>query len=75
MILDPALTLATPPQLWFSTGIRAVDHAVESWCSINVTPIIEANSLHALRLLPAGLRGCSKNPKDLDMRLQCQVGS
>ena len=75
VILDPALTRATPPRLWFSTGIRAVDHAVESWCSINVTPIIEANSLHALRLLPSGLRGCLRNPDDLDMRLQCQLGS
>ena len=75
VILDPALTLATPPRLWFSTGIRAVDHAVESWCSINVTPPVEATSLHALRLLPAGLRGCFKNPQDLAMRLQCQLGS
>ncbi|MBK8960716.1 MAG: iron-containing alcohol dehydrogenase [Proteobacteria bacterium] len=75
VILDPALTLATPPRLWFSTGIRAVDHAVESWCSINVTPPIEATSLHALRLLTAGLRGSLANPDDLDMRLQCQLGS
>lgn len=75
VILDPALTLATPPRLWFSTGIRAVDHAVESWCSINVTPPVEATSLHALRMLTAGLRGSFANPTDLDMRLQCQIGS
>ena len=75
VILDPALTLATPPRLWFSTGIRAVDHAVESWCSINVTPPVEATSLHALRLLAAGLRGSLARPDDLDMRLQCQIGS
>lgn len=75
VILDPALTVATPPRLWYSTGIRAVDHAVESWCSSNVTAMVEASSLHALRLLTSGLRGCLANPQDLDTRLQCQLGS
>jgi alcohol dehydrogenase class IV len=75
VILDPALTVATPSRLWFSTGIRAVDHAVEAYCSSNVTPMVQATSLHALRLLPAGLRGCRADPDDLAMRLQCQLGA
>jgi len=29
VILDAELTLATPEELWLSTGIRALDHAVE----------------------------------------------
>ena len=29
VVLDPAIILSTPPQLWFSTGMKAVDHAVE----------------------------------------------
>lgn len=75
VILDPALTVDTPPRLWFSTGIRAVDHAVESWCSVNLTPMVEAMSLHAFKQLYAGLRGCLANPAALDMRLKCQIGS
>ncbi|KAH9914025.1 iron-containing alcohol dehydrogenase [Fomitopsis serialis] len=30
IILDAELTLATPERLWLSTGMRAVDHAVEN---------------------------------------------
>jgi maleylacetate reductase len=33
VVLDPAMTLSTPPQLWFSTGMKAVDHAVEQLCN------------------------------------------
>jgi alcohol dehydrogenase class IV len=29
VVLDPAITLHTPEWLWLSTGIRAVDHAIE----------------------------------------------
>ena len=37
VILDPAVTIHTPEWLFLSTGIRAVDHAVEDICSINPT--------------------------------------
>lgn len=30
IILDAELTLHTPEKLWLSTGMRAVDHAVET---------------------------------------------
>ena len=30
VILDPAPTVHTPMWLWLSTGVRAVDHAVET---------------------------------------------
>lgn len=75
VILDPALTVATPPRLWFSTGIRALDHAVETWCSINVTPVVEATSLHALRLLVPALRACGADPTALGPRLDALIGA
>jgi maleylacetate reductase len=75
VILDPALTLHTPEWLWLSTGIRAVDHAVEDLCAINTQPLSEATSFQALRLLGRGLRAVKKNPADLDARLDCQLGA
>lgn len=75
VILDPAMTIATPPRLFFGTGIRAVDHAVETWCSINVTPITEASSLHALRMLPQALAKAKSSPDDMDNRLACLIGA
>jgi maleylacetate reductase len=67
--------LHTPEWLWLSTGIRAVDHAVEDLCSINTQPISEATSFQALRLLGRGLRAVKKDPSDLEARLDCQLGA
>ena len=75
VILDPAVTLHTPEWLWLSTGIRAVDHAVEDLCSINSKPFSDGTSFHALRLLGRGLRAVKADPKDLPARLDCQLGS
>jgi len=65
VILDPAITVHTPQWLFLSTGIRAVDHAVEDICSINPTPFSDGASLHALRLLSRGLPGVKADPRDM----------
>ena len=75
VILDPAVTVHTPEWLFLSTGIRAVDHAVEDICSINPTPFSDGMSLQALRLLSAALPAVKANPADLDARLNCQLGA
>jgi maleylacetate reductase len=75
VILDPAATLATPPWLWLSTGIRAVDHAVEDLCSIRPGPLSDAASIHALRLLSSGLRRSKASTGDLEARLDCLTGA
>ena len=75
VILDPAVTVHTPEWLWLSTGVRAVDHAVEDLCSISTTPFSDGASLHALRLLGRGLRAVKANPGDLAARLDCQLGA
>ena len=75
VILDPAVTIHTPEWLFLSTGIRAVDHAVEDICSINPTPFSDGMSLQALRLLSAALPAVKANPADLDARLNCQLGA
>ena len=75
VVLDAAMTLATPARLFFGTGIRAVDHAVETWCSINATPMVEALALHALRILPRTLSRAKSDPDDLDNRLDCLIGA
>lgn len=75
VILDPAITVHTPLWLWLSTGIRAVDHAVEDLCSINSQPFSDGTSLHALRLLGRGLRAVKADPGNLPARLDCQLGA
>jgi maleylacetate reductase len=75
VILDPAVTVHTPEWLFLSTGIRAVDHAVEGICSIDPAPFSDGMSLQALRLLSAGLPAVKANPGDLEARMNCQLGS
>ncbi len=75
VILDPALTRFTPEWLFLSTGIRAVDHAVEDVCSPEAQPFSDGASLHALRLLGPGLRRVKADAADVEARLACQLGA
>jgi len=75
VILDPDASTHTPEWLFLSTGIRAVDHAVEDICSVNGQPISEGAAYHALLLLGKGLPAVKSDPADLDARLDCQIGA
>lgn len=75
VILDPEITTHTPLWLFLSTGIRAVDHAVEDICSINGQPFAEGASCQALRLLGRGLPAVKRSAADLEARLDCQLGA
>jgi maleylacetate reductase len=74
VILDPALTLHTPLDLWLSTGIRALDHAVEALLSTNLDPYSEAVSVQALPLLTQGLSRTKADPSDTTSRQASQSG-
>ena len=75
VILDAAATVHTPEWLWLSTGIRAVDHAVETYCSLDANAYTDGAALQALRLLSEGLARVKADPSDLDARLQCLMGA
>ena len=74
VILDPAFTVHTPEWLWLSTGIRAVDHAVESVLSRTPNPFVSATCIEGLRMLKDSLPINRQRPDDLAMRLQSQLG-
>ncbi len=71
VILDPAITVHTPEWLWLSTGIRAIDHAVEGICSIQPSPLVEATALQALKLFKLSLHLTQIDASDMAARLQC----
>ena len=75
VILDPEASVHTPEWLFLSTGIRAVDHAVEDICSINGQLIAEGASFHALRLLGKSLSAVKADPTNLEARLDCQIAA
>jgi len=75
VILDPALSVHTPEWLFLSTGIRAVDHCVEGLCSREAHPYADAQALKGLSMLASGLPRVKANPRDLDARMDCQIGT
>jgi maleylacetate reductase len=75
VIFDPAITVHTPEWLWLSTGIRAVDHCVEGFCSNDAHPYGDAQALRGLSLLAGALPSVKANPHDIDARLDCQLGT
>jgi maleylacetate reductase len=74
VILDPAATLETPMELLLSTGMRAVDHAVEGWCSVRSAPMADAANREAMRLLAQSLRKIKIEPENLEHRALAQHG-
>lgn len=74
VILDPAATLDTPMWLLFATGIRAVDHACESYCNPKANLATEALSLQGLKLLHRSLPWMKREPASLAARMEAQFG-
>ncbi len=73
-VLDPAATLDTPMGLLLSTGMRAVDHAVESYCSDSANPATAMHSLQGLTLLYEALPAIARDPSALGPRAEAQLG-
>ncbi|MDI1266560.1 MAG: iron-containing alcohol dehydrogenase [bacterium] len=74
-ILDPWLSLHTPEWLFLSTGIRAVDHCVEGVCSREAHPYGDAQALKGLAMLAQALPRVKSDPKDIEARMDCQIGT
>jgi maleylacetate reductase len=75
VILDPAATLETPMELMLSTGMRAMDHAVERWCSIRPHPLADGLALQAMTMLAENLPAIKAHPEALEPRLNCQLAA
>lgn len=73
VILDPRLTTSTPEHIWLQSGVRALDHCVEGFCSLTSTDASDANAAKGLRLLVPGLLRTKTDPGDLEARLDCQM--
>jgi maleylacetate reductase len=75
VVLDPVATLETPMELMLSTGVRAVDHAVERWCSVSPHPLCDGLVLQAMGMLARALPAIQARPRDLEPRLDCQLAA
>jgi maleylacetate reductase len=75
VILDPEATLFTPEKLWLSTGIRALDHAVEGFLFGGEHPVTDVTGLEGARRLMEYLPRSKEEPDDVEVRLELQIAA
>ena len=75
VVLDAEATLHTPEKLWLSTGIRALDHAIEGFLAKGEHPIEDVTGLEGARRLVAYLPRSREAPEDTGVRHELQLAS
>ncbi|KAF4447936.1 hypothetical protein F53441_8595 [Fusarium austroafricanum] len=74
VIQDPELCLTTPEWVWLSTGIRAVDHCVETLCSLVSNEKSDDWSRKGLLKLVSGLLASKADATSIQARHLCHQG-
>ena len=75
VICDPELTLSLPPRLTAATGIDALSHGVESYCSTLDNPPAAAIGLEAVRRAAKWLPVAVENGHDRTARREMMMAS
>ena len=74
-VCDPELTLSLPPRLTAATGMDAIPHCIETFCSPRENPTADAVALdgfaRAYRHLPSAVEGGT----DLDARREMMIAA
>lgn len=75
VILDPDLTRETPRQLWATTGVKALDHAVEVLLAVRPHPLADLLAGEAIQRLRRALLPSLAEPFDAAARGDCQLAA
>ena len=75
VIYDAELTLITPMSLWLSSGIRALDHAVEGFLADGYHPFSDVMALEAISGLFETLPRAKSAPDDVGVRTENQLAA
>ncbi|MFB9147597.1 iron-containing alcohol dehydrogenase [Halomonas alkalicola] len=75
VILDPELTAGLPPTLTASTGMDALSHCLEAWCSPLYHPMAEGIAVEGMRRVCHYLPRAYADGSDLEARMNMLVAS
>lgn len=75
VILDPEVTVGLPAKLTAATGMDALSHNLEAYCSPFYHPMATGVALEGIRLVKDYLPKAVKNGADLEARMQMLVAS
>ncbi|WP_462379991.1 iron-containing alcohol dehydrogenase [Pseudomonas sp. Marseille-QA0892] len=67
-LVSPGMTLTCPRGVTAASGVDALVHAVESYLSVNASPITDALAIGAIRMIASALPKAYANPDDLKAR-------
>ncbi len=75
VILDPELTVGLPAKITAATGMDALSHSLEAFCSPLFHPMAEGVALEGMRLVQQYLPRAVADGTDVEARLQMLVAS
>ena len=74
-IVDPLLSLSTPPHLTSAVGVDALTHAIEAYISKRAQPITDALALEAIRMISGSLRQAWADGENIEARTKMMVAA
>jgi alcohol dehydrogenase class IV len=75
VVVDPYLALSVPPRVTAYTGMDALVQAIESFTSMHASPVTDAWSFEAVRLLKEAVPRACRDGADLTARTDASYGS
>ena len=74
-LVDPLLSLTTPPHLTAAVGVDALTHAIEAYISKRARPLTDVLALKAIRLISGSLRQAWADGENISARTDMMLGA
>lgn len=74
-IVDPLLTLSSPPGVTAATGVDALVHAIEAYVSVKRQPMTDIFCLSAIELISQNIRQAWSNGNNIEAREKMMLGA
>lgn len=74
-LVDPLLSLTTPPHLTAAVGVDALTHAIEAYISKRAQPLTDVLALKAIRLISGSLRQAWADGDNIPARTDMMIGA
>ena len=74
-LVDPLLSVTTPPHLTAAVGVDALTHAIEAYISKRAQPITDALALKAIEMISGSLRQAWADGENISARTDMMIGA
>ena len=75
VICDPELTVSLPARLTAATGIDALSHCIEGYCSNISNPLTESIALDGIKRIASSIERAVNEPTNIEARSDMMIGS